>query len=65
MIEKSVNSKFQSFGEYIAYGVEKGLLDPRLLEYDLGSLELSVDYGRDSLRTYFGLDTVKHRYTKK
>lgn len=62
MIEKSVNSKFQSFGEYIAYGVEKGLLDPRLLEYDLGSLELSVDYGRDSLRTYFGLDTVKHRY---
>jgi ribonucleoside-diphosphate reductase alpha chain len=62
MIEKSVNKKFQSFSEYIEYGITQGLLDPRLREFDLGTLELSMDYSRDTLWTYFGLDTVKHRY---
>jgi ribonucleoside-diphosphate reductase alpha chain len=62
MIEKTVNKKFQSFSEYIHYGIKQDLLDPRLAEYDLGTLELAMDYTRDSLWTYFGLDTVKHRY---
>ena len=35
MIEKSVNGKFQSFSEYVNYGIKQELLDPRLLEYDL------------------------------
>ncbi|MFA7285210.1 MAG: ribonucleotide reductase N-terminal alpha domain-containing protein, partial [Candidatus Absconditabacterales bacterium] len=62
MIEKSVNKKFQSFSEYVAYGVKQDLLDPRLLEFDLDRLEFAMDYQRDLLWTYFGLDTVKHRY---
>lgn len=62
MIEKSINGKFQSFSEYVEYGIKQDLLDPRLMEYDLGMLELAMDYTRDSLWTYFGLDTVKHRY---
>ncbi len=62
MIEKSVNGRFQSFSEYVEYGIKQELLDPRLLEYDLGMLELAMDYTRDGLWTYFGLDTVKHRY---
>lgn len=62
MIEKTVNKKFQSFSDYIHYGIEKQHLDPRLAEYNLSNLELAMDYSRDALWTYFGLDTVKHRY---
>lgn len=62
MIEKTVNKKFQSFSDYIHYGIEKQHLDPRLADYNLGNLELAMDYSRDTLWTYFGLDTVKHRY---
>lgn len=62
MIEKNINNRFQSFSEYVNYAVQAGLLDARLLDFDMDMLELNMDYTRDDLWTYFGLDTVKHRY---
>jgi len=57
-VDKQVNS----FAEYIARGIELDMLDTRLADFDLGTLELSINYDRDVEFTYFGLSTLVNKY---
>lgn len=49
----------------IKVGVENGLLDPRLGEYDLESLAEKIVPSRDNLFKYIGLQTLYQRYFVK
>ena len=62
IINKSVENRFDTFADYIKHGVESDILDKRMLDFDLATIEWAIDYGKDNLWTYFGLDTLKHRY---
>lgn len=62
IINKSVNGRFQSFSEYIQYAVGENLLSEKLLEFDLGALELTLNHALDNEFNYFGLATIKDRY---
>jgi ribonucleoside-diphosphate reductase alpha chain len=65
MINKSVNIRLNSFAEYIHHAIEVGILDKRMADFDLGMLELTMDYSRDDILNYFGLNTLHHRYLIK
>ncbi len=65
IISENVNKKFSSFSEYINFAVEYGLLDPRMKDMDLGTLELAINYENDNFLNYFGLSTLHHRYLIK
>lgn len=62
ILNKSIEKKFDTFADYIRHGVEEDILDKRMLEFDMAAIEWAIDYEKDNLWTYFGLDTVKHRY---
>lgn len=47
---------------YLNFGVSHGLLDPRLLGYDLDEINAAIDPSRDMDFEYLGLDTLKDRY---
>lgn len=59
---KQVDKQVHSFAEYIALGIELDMLDTRLADFDLGMLELSINYECDSEFTYFGLSTLVKKY---
>ncbi len=65
LISEDVNKRFSSFSEYISFGVENKLLDPRMKEFDLGTLELNINYDNDKYLNYFGTSTLQHRYLVK
>lgn len=65
IISENVNKRFSSFAEYINFAVDYGLLDPRMKEFNLGTLELEVNYDYDNQLNYFGLSTLNHRYFVK
>jgi ribonucleoside-diphosphate reductase alpha chain len=65
IIDRQINQRFQSFSEYIKYGVELGILDKRMLNFDLGTLELSINYQNDNLLNYFWLATLRKNYLVK
>lgn len=65
MIDKTVNVRLNSFAEYIHHAIEIGILDKRMADFDLGMLEFSMDYTRDDIINYFGLNTLHHRYLIK
>ncbi len=65
IIDKQINQKFQSFSDYIKYGVNIGILDNRMLDFDLGTLELSLDSQNNNLLNYFGLATLRKNYLVK
>jgi ribonucleoside-diphosphate reductase alpha chain len=50
------------FGAFVAKGIELGLLDRRLGEFDLARLGAALRPGRDLAFTYLGLQTVYDRY---
>ncbi|MBA1149061.1 ribonucleoside-diphosphate reductase subunit alpha [Ectothiorhodospiraceae bacterium WFHF3C12] len=50
------------FAAYIQRGVDLGLLDPRLLEFDLERLGGALEAGRDRQFGYLGLQTLYDRY---
>lgn len=62
ILNKSIEKKFDTFADYIRHGVKEDILDKRMLEFDMAAIEWAIDYEKDNLWTYFGLDTVKHRY---
>lgn len=54
------------FEKYINWGVETGLLDPRMRSsFDLASLAQTLDITRDDLYKYSGLSTMQSRYLVK
>lgn len=65
IISENVNKRFSSFAEYISFAVDYGLLDPRMKEMNLGTLELAMNYDNDNFLNYFGLSTLHHRYLIK
>lgn len=65
IISENVNKRFSSFAEYITFAVDYGLLDPRMKEMNLGTLELAMNYENDNFLNYFGLSTLHHRYLIK
>src|SRR5258708_2912985 len=52
----------QAFPVYLRRGVEAGLLDPRLLDFDLAQIAPVLSAERDWLLTYPGLQTLYDRY---
>jgi ribonucleoside-diphosphate reductase alpha chain len=50
------------FPAFVAAGVDRGLLDSRLLEFDLERLGAALDADRDLKFTYLGLQTLYDRY---
>ncbi|WP_311221998.1 MULTISPECIES: ribonucleoside-diphosphate reductase subunit alpha [unclassified Acidovorax] len=50
------------FPEFIQKGVDNELLDPRLLEFDLGRISKALNAQRDLQFDYLGLQTLYDRY---
>ena len=50
------------FPQFIARGIEGGLLDPKLATFDLARLGAALDHTRDLQFTYLGLQTLYDRY---
>lgn len=50
------------FPRYIQQGIEAGLLDPRLGEFDLPRLAQALDCAHDEQFTFLGLQTLYDRY---
>jgi ribonucleoside-diphosphate reductase alpha chain len=46
----------------IEYGVQKGLLDQRLLDFDLQAMAGKLDFSRDFELEYLGIQTLHERY---
>jgi ribonucleoside-diphosphate reductase alpha chain len=65
MINKRIDNRFTSFGDYIHYAVKEELLSKELLDFDLGYLELQIDSANDDYFNYFGLSTLHNRYLTK
>lgn len=65
IVSKQVDKQVNSFSEYIRRGVELDILDKRLLDFDLGTLELNINYDRDVEFIYFGLSTMVNKYLIK
>ena len=65
IINKEVNKQFSSFADYIHWGVKNGLLNPKMEEFNLGAIELSINYEYDQHLNYFGLSIMKDRYLTK
>ena len=55
----------EAFAKGIRAGVEKNILDPRLLEFDLDKLGQYIKIGRDGLFQYMGVHTLYERYFLK
>ncbi len=52
----------EQFGDYVRKGVQAGLLDERLSQFDLKRLAHALEPGRDQRFDYLGIDTVYDRY---
>jgi ribonucleoside-diphosphate reductase alpha chain len=52
----------KGFAPYIADGVEKGRLDPRLVDFDLATLAKELDQSRDHLFEFMGIQVLYDRY---
>ncbi len=50
------------FQENIRLGVREGLLDPQLLEFNLEKLAECLDFSRDAVFEYIGMETLYERY---
>lgn len=50
------------FAQYVVQGIQAGLLDPKLAEYDLKKLGAALDAERDLQFGYLGLQTLYDRY---
>ncbi|GAA4329927.1 ribonucleoside-diphosphate reductase subunit alpha [Pigmentiphaga soli] len=50
------------FPRFIARGIEAGLLNPKLAEFDLARLGAALDHARDLQFNYLGLQTLYDRY---
>jgi ribonucleoside-diphosphate reductase alpha chain len=56
------DSHVEYFSEYIKLGIDAGLLDPRLAQFDHAKLTASLDVSRDLQFGYLGLQTLYDRY---
>ncbi len=65
LIHNQIKARFDSFEEYIRFGIKEQLLKEELLEFDIDLLEQALDESRDSEFDYFGLTTLKDRYLAK
>ena len=52
----------QAFVRGIRRGVDEGVFDERLLEFNLGRLAASLDTARDDLLNFMGVQTLHERY---
>ncbi len=55
-------SQADYFPRFVRLGVEVGLLDPRMAEFDLAALATALKPERDDLFGYLGLQTLYDRY---
>lgn len=53
------------FGDFLKYGTEKDLLDPRLLDFDIAKIAAALRPERDLLFHYLGAQTIYDRYLLK
>jgi len=62
IINKTAQSRFMTFKEYIEYGVEQKLLREEMLEFDIDTLEWNMNYSRDTIFTFFGIASFEKKY---
>jgi ribonucleoside-diphosphate reductase alpha chain len=62
LVNKGVDRRFESFEEYIRFGIDAGLLKEHLINFDLHKLEDAISHEYDLLLDYFGLVTLRDRY---
>ena len=65
IINSDVSGKFPRMKDYVAYGIEQELLDPRLADFDYDKLEWELQPEHDSLFNFFGIATFYDRYLMK
>ncbi|MCB9492935.1 MAG: ribonucleoside-diphosphate reductase subunit alpha [Epsilonproteobacteria bacterium] len=64
--DETIEERYQNqFIKSITKGLEVGLLDPRLKEYDLETLSQGIRVERDNLFGYIGIETLYGRYLIK
>ena len=63
--EKTDVFYLQTFVEKMTFAVQQGLLDERMLEFDLGYLATHLELSRDDVFEYMGLRTLYERYFLK
>ena len=61
-LERMGEAYVDYFPGYVKRGVEAGLLDEKLLQFDLARLAAALDARRDLQFTYLGLQTLYDRY---
>lgn len=62
IINRSIESRFMTFKEYVHFAVEEGLLREELLSFNLDELEFYMDPSRDSLLNFFALANFEKKY---
>src|SRR5690606_27101651 len=53
----------QYFPKFVQRGIDAGLLNPELANYDLSRLAAALDSSRELQFDYLGLQTLYHRYS--
>ena len=62
IIKRKIELRFKSLTELIQFGVEQGIYNQRLLDFDVKKLEKAIVPKRDYMLEYFGLSTLRDRY---
>lgn len=62
IINKTAQARFNTFKEYIEYGVEQKLLREEMLDFNIDELEWNMNYDRDYVFTFFGIASFEKKY---
>lgn len=62
IVNKTVESRFMTFKEYIHFAVKEKLLREEMLTFNIDELEWHMDYSRDSLLNFFAMANFEKKY---
>lgn len=62
IVNKTVESRFNTFKEYIEYAVQEKLLREEMLTFNIDELEWHMDRSRDSLMNFFAMANFEKKY---
>lgn len=63
ILQADMNSRYATyFSEYLSKGINAGLLDPKLAQFDLAKIGAALQAPRDLQFQYLGLQTLADRY---
>lgn len=62
IVNKTVETRFNTFKEYIEYAVQEKLLREEMLTFNIDELEWHMDRSRDSLMNFFAMANFEKKY---